>query len=65
MTDAERIEALLDLVDEARAQSRDRSEELVVLGLAVRLGRDRFRPTKAGWNLLGERGRGYDDTRPD
>ena len=65
MTDAERIEALLDLVDEARAQSRDRSEELVVLGLAVRLGRDRFTPTKAGWNLLGERGRGHYDTRPD
>ena len=59
MTDADRIEALLDIVDQARSESRDRSEKLVVLGYATRQGKG-FWPTTAGWNLLGDRGRSFD-----
>ena len=60
MTDAARTEALLDIVDETRAESRDQSEKLVVLGYAERRGRNGFWPTKAGWNFLGDRGRPFD-----
>lgn len=60
MTDADRTEALLDIVDESRSESRDRSEKLVVLGYAERRGRNGFWPTKAGWNFLGDRGRVFD-----
>ena len=60
MTDAERVEALLDIVDESRTESRDRSEKLAVLGLVERRGRNGFWPTTAGWNLLGDRGRTFD-----
>lgn len=59
MTDADKIEALLDLVDEARTADRDRSETLVVLGYAVRRGKG-YWPSQAGWNFLGERGRPFD-----
>lgn len=60
MTDADRIEALLDIVDAARTEARDRSERLVVEGYAARRGRNGFWPTTAGWNLLGDRGRAFD-----
>lgn len=60
MTDAERIEALLDLVDETRSAVHAQSEQLVVLGYAERRGKNDFRPTNAGWNFLGERGRPFD-----
>ena len=59
MTDAERIEALLDIVDETRSEVRARSEKLVVLGYAERRGRQGFWPSNAGWNLLGDRGRPF------
>lgn len=60
MTDADRLEALLDLVDDTRTPSRESSEQLVVFGYAERVGRSRFRPTTAGWNFLGDRGRVFD-----
>lgn len=62
MTDADRIEALLDIVDGTRAESRAQSEKLAVLGYVVRRGRNRFWPTNAGWNFLGDRGRAFDVT---
>ena len=58
MTDAERIEALLDLVEEARAETPALTRQLVVLGLAERSGRG-HQPTNAGWNLLGRRVRRF------
>ena len=61
MTDAERIEALLNIVDEARTESRAESEKLVVLGFAERRGKGGFWPTNAGWNLMGDRGRPYEN----
>ena len=60
MTDSERIEALLDLVDETRSPNRELSEQLAVFGYAERLGKGRFRPTTAGWDFLGPRGRAFD-----
>lgn len=60
MTDADRIEALLDIVDDGREENRDRSQQLVVLGYAERRGRNGFWPTQAGWNFLGDRGRSFD-----
>ena len=59
MTDGERIEALLDLVDPARAGGVTRSPELVVLGLAESAGKAGHRPTNAGWVLIGNRGRAF------
>lgn len=59
MTDADRLEALLDIVDEARPEDSTRSEQLVVLGYAERRGRNRLWPTNAGWNFLGDRGRPF------
>ena len=61
MTDAERIEALLDIVDDTRPESRDQSEKLAVLGFVERRGKNKFWPTTAGWNLMGDRGRVYDN----
>jgi hypothetical protein len=61
MNDADRIEALLDIVDDTRAPSRDRSETLVVFGYAERRGKNGFRPTNAGWALLGDQGRPFDN----
>ena len=58
MRDQDQIEALLDLVDETRTPSPEATRALVVLGLAVRQGRG-FKPTQAGWNMLGDRGRGF------
>ncbi|WP_231379075.1 MULTISPECIES: hypothetical protein [Brevundimonas] len=50
---------MLDLVDAERSESADRSAQLTVLGLVERVGRNGYRPTTAGWNLLGERGRAF------
>ncbi|RZI98561.1 MAG: hypothetical protein EON90_12860 [Brevundimonas sp.] len=60
MTDHDRIEALLDIVDDERTQSPDLSQKLVVLGLAERRGKAGFRPTRAGWTLMSDRGRPFD-----
>ncbi|MBB5745189.1 hypothetical protein [Brevundimonas variabilis] len=60
MTEADRIEALLDIVDESRSENRDCSEKLVVLGYAERRGKKGYWPTQAGWNFLGDRGRAFD-----
>jgi hypothetical protein len=48
MTDPDRPEALLDLVDDTRAPNRNFSENLVVFGYAEGLGKDRFQPAIAG-----------------
>lgn len=61
MTDAEKIEALLDLVDDGRTPTPQASDMLVVLGLATRQGKA-ITPTNAGWHLMGDRGRQYDAT---
>ncbi|RYD62191.1 MAG: hypothetical protein EOP58_13575 [Sphingomonadales bacterium] len=61
MTDSDRIEALLDIVDPERTENSLQSEQLVVRGLAERRGKNRFWPTNAGWNLLGDRGRAFDN----
>ena len=59
MTDPERIEALLDLVDSAREERPEASRALSVLGLVERRGKG-FWPTTAGWTLLSDRGRAFD-----
>ena len=59
MTDADRIEALLDITDPDRTDSVEASQRLVVLGLVESRGKG-FWPTTAGWNLLGDRGRRFD-----
>lgn len=58
MNDAERLAALLNIVDDTRTESRDQSEKLVILGLAERRRRG-FWPTQAGWNLMGDQGRDF------
>ena len=59
MTDAERIEALLDIADPAREADPARSAKLKVLGLAESVGAAGYRPTTAGWSALAERGRAF------
>lgn len=59
MTDADRIEALLDIVDELRSENLSQSQKLHVLGLVERKGKG-FWPTNAGWFVLGDRGRAFD-----
>jgi hypothetical protein len=59
MTDPERIEALLDLVDPERAGNPGRGRELAVLGLAEAVSKGGHRPTNAGWVLIGNRGRAF------
>ena len=59
MTDAQRIEALLDLVDPTRKPEAGQGQALAVLGLAEAVGRSGYRPTNAGWALLGDRGRTF------
>ena len=59
MTDPERIEALLDIVDDTRSEQPEVSQALVVIGLAERRGKG-FWPTTAGWTLLSDRGRQFD-----
>lgn len=60
MTDADQIEALLDIVDGERTEQPAVSEQLAVLGLVERRGKSRFWPTNAGWNLMSVRGRPFD-----
>lgn len=58
VTEAERIAALLDIVDVDRTQDAGAGAQLVVFGLAERFGRaGKLRPTNAGWNLMGQQGR--------
>ncbi|MFK0298941.1 hypothetical protein ACIQTU_06940 [Brevundimonas sp. NPDC090276] len=60
MTEAERIAALLDIVDVDRTQDAGVSAQLVVFGLAERFGKSgKLRPTNAGWNLMGPQGRAF------
>lgn len=59
MNDAERIEALLNLVDPARRGSVNRGRELAVLGLAEATTKGGYRPTNAGWVLMGDLGRSF------
>lgn len=60
MNDAERVEGLLDLVDPDRAPFENRGPQLAVLGLARLNSRGGvYRPTVAGWVLLGEQGRRF------
>ena len=60
MTEAERIAALLDIVDTNRTQDAETSAHLVVFGLAERFGKaGRLRPTNAGWNVMGQQGRPF------
>lgn len=59
MNDADRIEALLDLVDPDRPSPESRGPQLAVLGLAAALPKGGYRPTKAGWSVLGDKGRGF------
>jgi hypothetical protein len=58
-TDAERIEALLDLVDPERSPNPGNGPELQVLGLAEGSAKGGYSPTRAGWALLGDKGRVY------
>lgn len=58
MTDPDRIEALLDVVDAGRTLSPERSNALVVLGLATRSGK-KVTPTNAGWALLSAKGAAF------
>lgn len=59
MTDKERIEALLDLVDPDRPPAESRGPALAVIGLAAPAVKGGYRPTIAGWSLLGAQGRGF------
>lgn len=61
MTTYDPADALLDIVDATRSERKDESEKLVVLGYAERRGRSGYWPTKAGWNLLSDRGRAFDN----
>lgn len=58
MTDPERVEALLDLVDPARKTSAGKGAELTIFGLAS-LTPKGYRPTNAGCVLMGDRGRPF------
>ena len=59
MTDPERVEALLDMVDPARESAASRGPELAVLGLAVAKPKGGYQPTNAGWVMIGNRGRAF------
>lgn len=59
MTDPERVEALLDLVDPDRTATPNRGPQLAVLGLAAAKPRGGYEPTNAGWVLIGNRGRAF------
>ena len=61
MTNAEAIEALLDLVDPSRSADAVDSARLVVLGYAERRGKKGFWPSRAGWYVLGDLGRRFDE----
>lgn len=59
MTDPERIDALLDMVDPARMPNESRGPELTILGLAVAKAKGGYEPTNAGWVMIGNRGRAF------
>ena len=59
MTDPQRVEALLDLVDPDRMTAPSRGPELAVLGLAVAKPKGGYQPTNAGWVMIGNRGRAF------
>ena len=59
MTDAVRIEALLALVVSDRGMGSERAPQLAILGLVEKLPKAGYRPTRAGWALMGERGRAF------
>jgi hypothetical protein len=59
MNDPDRIDALLDLIDPDRKPADSRGAQLAVLGLAAPGQKGRYRPTTAGWSLLGEKGRAF------
>lgn len=59
MTDAERIQALLNIVDPSRDENASETAQLLALGLAARRNRGAW-PTSAGWYLMGEPGRPFD-----
>lgn len=59
MTDPERVDALLDMVDPGRMPNVSRGPELTVLGLAVAKSKGGYQPTNAGWVLIGNRGRAF------
>ena len=59
MNDQDRIEALLNLIDDTRSPSSDRGPQLAVFGLAQPGPKGRYRPTVAGWSLLGDKGRAF------
>ena len=62
MNEADKLEALLDIVDASRTESATQSEKMAVLGYVERRGRKGFWPTNAGWNLLGDQGRAFDNS---
>ena len=59
MTDPERVDALLDMVDPGRMPNVSRGPELAVLGLAVLKAKGGYEPTNAGWVIIGNRGRAF------
>ena len=59
MNDADRIDALLDLIDPERNPAEGKGAKLAVYGLAKPGLKGRYRPTVAGWSLLGEKGRAF------
>lgn len=59
MDQHEQVEALLDVVDAERARDGAKTQALVVLGLAERHKKNGFRPTTAGWTVLGPKAAAY------
>lgn len=60
MTDVEREDAMLDLIDPARSQNVSRGPELAVLGLAFAAPKGAgYLLTNAGWIAVGDRGRAF------
>lgn len=59
MSDADHVEALLDIVDESRPANPEAGPRLAVFGLAELTDKKRYQPTNAGWVLLGARGRAF------
>lgn len=59
MNDNDLMEALLDIVDDARQPQTAHSEQLAVLGYVERRPKGRYWPTRAGWNFLGDLGRPF------
>lgn len=59
MTDAERFDALMDLVDPARVGNPSRGPELTVLRLAEVAPKGGHRPTNTGWVVIGNQGRAF------